>query len=256
LFMDQPPVPPLVTPRPPYAVAPSICQTATPGFDVMDGYPIRSPLVIADFLLPAVRDKSYTEIGTQAGDIAKCLSFYAARVSAVERMRANCRKLRSRGIDVVCKDVASARNESELPISDVYYWWMLPGDNKVMLGHVACELMRVQRSATVYFGMDTHLDQPQKIVETMEALRGCGSWHSCGSYRRRSTSKLTRLFFDESFGDGIYPNRSQPLEFQATYSTPYNGRPGKWGTFHMFSVELGPGPATRTDAKSRCRGRL
>ena len=117
---------------------------STPGFQSIDPYPIRSPLIVADYLLPLVRGRRYAEIGAQAGDLLKCLSFYAEKVTAVERMKPMCRKLRSRGIEVVCEDLkaetlaaAAARNETLLPVADVYYWWMNPGQNKVLLNLLA-----------------------------------------------------------------------------------------------------------------------
>ena len=150
--------------RPPYAVGRSMCQR-TVDFQPYDTYPIRSPLVVADFLLPHVRGRTYAEIGTQSGDLLACLQHYAKSVTAVERMYTQCRKLRERGIHVVCKDLkmdtilaAEARNQSIVPIADVYYWWLHPGDNKPILGFVTRELERRRLSARVFFGMDPHTD--------------------------------------------------------------------------------------------------
>ena len=46
----------------------SACN-ALPGWRAVDRYPERSPLAIADFLLPRVAGKRLCEIGTRNGDI-------------------------------------------------------------------------------------------------------------------------------------------------------------------------------------------
>lgn len=128
----------------------------TPGFQTFDTYPIRSPLVVADFMLPFVRGRTYAEIGSQSGDLAKCLSFHANRVVVVERMRPVCKLLRNRGIEVVCATIskealaaAAARNKTLLPIADVYYWWMHPGENKPLLTWIADALRARGLAATM-----------------------------------------------------------------------------------------------------------
>ena len=191
-----------------------------------------------------MKGRKYAEIGTQSGDLCKCLAHYAARVTAVERMRPVCRHLSARGIEVTCENLkpeslvaAAAKKRTLLPLADVYYWWMHPGDNKYILGMVAQQLEQRGLSATVFFGMDPHSDHPRHFALQLEMLR------SRGGYRNIGTARLSRLFFDETEGDGLYPDQNRSLESQATYTTPYNGRPGKWGVFHVFSVELGPRPA-------------
>ena len=229
----------MVPERAPFAVAQSMCRAAN--FTPLDIYPIRSPLVVADLLLPHVRNKVYVEIGTQQGDLLKCLSYYAARVMAVERDPATCRRLRRRGIEVaLCDDLrletierARAENRSIVPIADVYYWWLHPGDNKNMLSHLSHALERANKSASVFFGMDPHLDDMRHVASQLERLK------RPGGYRRPGTGNVSRLFFDESDGEGYLQNPKLPRE--ATYTTPFNGRPGRWGVFHVLSVGLGPG---------------
>ena len=180
--------------RAPFAVAQSMCRT-TPNFTSLDIYPIRSPLVVADFLLPHVRNKIYVEIGTQQGDLLKCLSHYATRVMAVERDPATCRRLRRRGIEVaLCDDlrletIDKARlesNRSIVPIADVYYWWLHPGDNKNMLSPLSHALEREAKSAWVFFGMDPHLDDMRHVASQLEVECPSRAMTTCHSARKFS----------------------------------------------------------------------
>ena len=81
-----------------YAARPSACLTL-PGFSPVDTYPIRSPLMAADFLAPLVAGKNFCEIGTRNGDIMSCVSHFAASVTAIEMDETYCTKLRERGYD-------------------------------------------------------------------------------------------------------------------------------------------------------------
>lgn len=83
--------------------------------------------------------------------------------------------------------------------------------------------------------MDPHIDLQQRFAQHAQLVK------STGGYRRPGTGRVHRIFFDESDGEELYPNKSSAtrLDFQATYTTPFNGRPGRWGVFHLFSVELG-----------------
>ena len=235
-FATPPPMAYDGTTRPPYAIGPSI---ACANFDPIDVYPIRSPLIVADFLLPYVRNRTFVEIGTQSGDISACLRAHAKRVIAVERYRRTCKKLMARGIEVVCEEVkaetvkaALAKNRTLVPMADVYYWWLHPGDNKGVLTQVTSALEREKRSATIFFGMDPHTDPFKQFSNHVELLR------SRGGYRVKGSANMTRLFFDETVGDGLYPNSSENLGLQATYTTPLSNRPGRWGVFHVFQVDV------------------
>ena len=80
-----------------------------PGFAAVDVYPVRSPLAVADFLAPRVAGKAVCEIGTRNGDIAACLAHHAASVTAIELDQEYCRKLRKRGLRVLCRPVEEVR---------------------------------------------------------------------------------------------------------------------------------------------------
>ena len=190
--------------RAPWAIGSSVCLS-TPGFSARDVYPIRSPLIVADFMLPHVRGRTFVEVGTQSGDISACLAAYAKRVVTVERYKRTCRILRSRGLEVVCTEIktdtvkaARAQNRTLVPIADVYYWWLHPGDNKGVITHVAQALERERRSATIFFGMDPHTDPLRQFSANLLMLRN-GEWRG-GGYRRRGSANMTRLFFDETIG--------------------------------------------------------
>ena len=90
--------------RAPYAVGPSACLTL-PGYSAIDTFPIRSPLVVADWLMPRVAGKQLCEIGTRNGDLTACLAHFAANVTAFEMDESYCARLRRRGIRSVCKRV-------------------------------------------------------------------------------------------------------------------------------------------------------
>ena len=106
--------------RPTWQAGESVCPTI-PGFTIADVYPIRSPLVVADFLGEQARGKSFCEIGTRSGDLMSCVSKFASSVTAIEMDVGYCDKLRSRGFGVACQRVEDIAPE-DFPSADVYYW--------------------------------------------------------------------------------------------------------------------------------------
>jgi len=78
---------------------PSRCGSI-PGFEAVDRFPTRSPLVVADHLISLVEGKAFAEIGTRNGDIMSCVKYFAASVSAIELDRHYCKVLEKRGVEV------------------------------------------------------------------------------------------------------------------------------------------------------------
>ena len=77
----------------PWQTGQSACNR-TLGFSIEDLYPVRSPLVVADFLAEHVRGKRFVEIGTRNGDVLSCVSHAASQVTAIEMDDKYCSKLR------------------------------------------------------------------------------------------------------------------------------------------------------------------
>ena len=75
--------------RPTWKAGESVCPSL-PGFVTADLFPIRSPLIVADYLSNLVKGRSYAEIGTRNGDVMGCVSRYAASVTAIEMEEAYC----------------------------------------------------------------------------------------------------------------------------------------------------------------------
>eukprot|EP00966_Prymnesium_polylepis_P191835 4445307-Prymnesium_polylepis.1 len=114
--------------RPPYAVGQSMCLSL-PGFKPLDIYPTRSPLVVADFLVNEVANRSFVEVGPQAGDGLACVSHFAQRAVGIETWEPACRQLQARGnggFKVVCRELAKGNIDEVLPEADVFYWWAEP----------------------------------------------------------------------------------------------------------------------------------
>ena len=104
------------TPLAPYAVASSRCLDL-PGFRAHDPYPMRSPLVAADFLVdrleaaakvaPDTAITSYVEVGTRDGDNIACVAQLARqrrirfRATAVEQSPRRCEALRARAAEAL-----------------------------------------------------------------------------------------------------------------------------------------------------------
>ena len=73
--------------RAPHQVAGSSGCLQLPGFAATDIYPMRSPLIVADYLAELARGRQYAEIGTRDGDIVACVrGLGAARAYAIEQL--------------------------------------------------------------------------------------------------------------------------------------------------------------------------
>jgi len=216
--------------RPSWQAGDSVCHTL-PGFAPADLYPIRSPLVVADFLASQVGGRSFCEIGTRNGDVMSCVSKFAKSVTAIEMDEGYCKKLRTRGFGVACQRVEDIAT-SDFPQADVFYWWPsdAAGQNELWLRIVARALRLQGRRASVFVGFDTHW---QPDMGNMPGLV------------RKYNGTVTRLFFDEggvvhgpATNAPIYQKASHKLT--ASIAQPFFSRPGHWGVFHVARFDIGP----------------
>lgn len=218
------------SPRPTWQAGVSVCPEL-PGFVLEDLYPIRSPLIVADYLSERVRGKSFCEIGTRNGDVMGCVSRSAASVTAIEMDEAYCSKLRQRGFGVACQKIEDIPVPS-FPLAHVYYWWPSDagGQNELWLRIVARALRVRGWRASVYIGFDAHwkpdLDYLPGLV-------------------KKYNGTVSRLFFDEggavrgpAVGSDVYRLAAHKLE--ASIQKPFFDRPGHWGVFHVGRFDIGP----------------
>lgn len=207
-------------PTPHYA-APSSACLSLPGFKPVDEYPIRSPLMAADFLAPLVRGKNFCEIGTRNGDIMSCVNHFAATVTAIELDEVYCKKLRERGFNVFCKPFESL-TPKEFAHCDVYFWWPMDArsQNEAWLRIVRKAHRELQKPARAIVAHDTHYKFDMQMLPLLAT---------------RYDGNITRIFFDEH-------DPTAPIDGPApSYKHTFVDRPGRWGVFHMADFELGPG---------------
>jgi hypothetical protein len=107
----------------PYAFQTSVCWSL-PNIQYQDEYPVRSPLSMADAILPEIRGKTFAEIGTRDGDLFSCLARFAKRSWAVEMDPKYCAALRAKGFEVACEKLTEENAVRVLPDADVYFMWM------------------------------------------------------------------------------------------------------------------------------------
>jgi len=217
--------------RKPWEPARSVCESL-PGFKTADLFPIRSPLMVADFLSEQVRGRSFCEIGTRNGDVMGCVSHFAKSVTAIEMDPPYCKSLRERGFGVACKQVELIL-PADFPKADVYYWWPSDagGQNEMWLRIIAMNLrLAGQHRASVYIGFDAHWAPDMGVLD--------GLVH-------KYNGTVTRLFFDEggrtrgpAVDSQTYARATHKLE--ASIRKPFFSRPGHWGVFHVARFDVGP----------------
>ena len=216
--------------------APSICEHM-PGFAAKEAYPSRGPLLVADFLIPEVIGRRYVEIGSRNGDLSTCLSHFARKVIVVEAETPYCAALRARNLTVLCHRV-TRENVALLPTADVYFWWMFPSLNLELARMVHSAMVARNRSAKVYFPVDTMGIVPgaprdiKQVYEQLEALRSARFGHS---------GAVERVFFDETLDDR-QAELGEPVAAEgnvASYAHEFYGRYGRWGVLHMLSARVG-----------------
>eukprot|EP00966_Prymnesium_polylepis_P180059 4169394-Prymnesium_polylepis.1 len=117
--------------RPWHVHAQSACLDAV---EISDAYPMRAPLVVADFLADKLQAwhhrtgtaPTYAEIGTRDGDCIACVAKLAGvRAVALEQSAQRCTNLRTRGgFDVVEGRLNETSYARLLPTANVYYFWI------------------------------------------------------------------------------------------------------------------------------------
>ena len=203
--------------RPSYSVGSSLCL-GLPVFSsgVADPYPIRSPLVVADFLIHNAEGKTFAEIGTRNGDVSECVAQFTKRAFAVEMDERHCARLVQRGIEVECMRFERVPDEKLLGV-DVFYWFVWP---PILSENWLRRLWTLPRadnaSATVLVAFDGHIPEDMRFLPLFVA-------HYGGS--------VERIFFDE--GGEITSGR------RPSYSHAYQYRPGRWGVIHIAKFSLG-----------------
>ena len=151
----------------PHTVYESLCGRLQ-GWERVDSYPIRSPLVIADFLAPLVAGKVYTEIGTRNGDHVACLKAFASRATAIELNVNNCRRLRKRGVSVLCQGVETVLPH-KMPPTDVYFWWPMAAQfqNEVWLRQMIHIHQQSGKRAVAFIAHDNYWPSDMESLATL-----------------------------------------------------------------------------------------
>lgn len=113
--------------RPPWTVGTSLCLDLS-GFRSVDKYPIRSPLVIVDYLASRLGPGGQlAEVGTRNGDVSDCIARTLKGYIAIERTPKYCNSLVRRGITVLCKDFDTVElDEPELADLSAFFWFVWP----------------------------------------------------------------------------------------------------------------------------------
>ena len=239
--------------RAPHQVAGSSGCLQLPGFAATDIYPMRSPLIVADYLAELARGRQYAEIGTRDGDIVACVrGLGAARAYAIEQSPRRWPALRQRGLEVVGAQVNSTSFMDVLPDADVFFWWIIAEINLDLISWIHEAMKHRKRRATVVVGYDWNDAGDAKAMVKQYAKVARGS-----PYRN---VKLTRLFFDESNGREDFFKGSGHVTWQVwrkarehsaatgapapktplpVYSAPFAGRLGSWGVFHLVEAQVG-----------------
>ena len=213
---------------PPWRPGPSICNTL-PDFHTVDTYPIRSPIVLADYVLSIAQGRNVVEIGTRNGDVSACIANFTHRYVAVEMERPYCESLKRRGIEVLCKDWNTVDMDADLPLLDVILWWVWPPTlserwlrqlwqwrfhPKFAEKHTAAHRTH---NTTVLIVYDGHIPEDMRYLPLLAA---------------QYNGHVDRLFFDEG---GPITSQSEP-----SYAHPNLWRPGRWGVLHVARFDLGP----------------
>ena len=210
-------------PRPPYVVGPSRCAISP-----VDFYPIRSPLVVSDFLIQHARGGQFCEIGTRHGDISACVAEAGIPVLSIEMEPEYCAALQQRDLNVLCRGIETL-SPKDFASCSIYFWWPTfstyqsePWLRKLIEAHRA-----LGTNATVFIAHDTVVGADMAMLPRLA--------HRYGANRR-----VQRIFFDEGGGleSGSWRTATASLEMPS-YSHGVVGRNGHWGVFHLLQFELG-----------------
>jgi hypothetical protein len=245
--------------RSPWEPGKSACFSE-PGAEPASVFPERAPLLWADYLIPAVYGRRVCEIGEREGDIILCLAPHVVKAFVVEMEETSCHKFAQHNtanrVELICRRVTKENGKEILPDADVYIWWMEPNYNMELIDLVHNVARQRNRTVTVFFGFDgsSNLDDMPRVAPVLTRLKSREFGH---------TGSITRLFFDESHGEGLHgdppPKKADPKgivadgqhgrkPWLASYKHPYYGRYGHFGIFHVVSAVLGSQPRHRWHA--------
>ena len=206
-------------------------------FTPVDTFPTRSPLIVADHLIPLVRGKTFVEIGTRNGDLFECVQNFAKRSYAIEMDRPYCAMLRARGHSVICEQLNASNAARILPWTPhddhlggrlggkarplVFFWWHFYKYNLDRVALIDRVLKERGESAEVIFMLTGALS-----VEIADVHR---SLHTIRSRKYAHTGSMRRLWFVEQ------PAGWEPARFPQVFKGP----DAQWGVFHMMHVRVG-----------------
>lgn len=194
----------------------------------MNTYPVRSPLAVADFLLPLVHDKHLVEIGSRNGDLVTCLKNFTSTVTSMEANENYCRVIARRGVNVRCSPVRADNAVNVLPEADVYFFWLTPTASMNMVKILVSVACARQSSFRVVYALDGQIDA-NKVGGHVHALTSWGLQFV-----------VRRIFFDEteSYMQSMNGKPVADERNSASYLHPYVGRYGRWGVFHMVTIDV------------------
>jgi hypothetical protein len=177
-------------------------------YATQETYPMRSPLVVADYLLsktPAGDRYRFGEIGSGSGDVIDCMCrCLSTSLLSVEMMPSICNRLRRRGIDVACQPFYRwvKSNASLLAAQvDVWYWWVFPPlRTEEFLRELGAVYEKSGRRGVAFVGYDSHVPEDMAALPLL-LLAYDGT--------------VERLFFDEG---GALDSETEPSIFGPNYT--------------------------------------
>ena len=203
----------------PWRPGSSVCTTL-PGFQTRDVYPIRSPLLLADYVISVAKGRNIVEIGTRNGDVSACIANFSHKFVAVEMEKSYCTSLRKRGLTVICKDWNLVDLKNDLPVIDVIMWFVWPPTLSEIwlrrLWEFRVSRRHQRHNMTVIIPYDTHIPEDMRYLPLLAG---------------RYNGKIERLFFDEG---GSLSSKTEP-----SYAHANLWRPGRWGIFHIARFDIG-----------------
>ena len=226
-------------------------------FAPRDLYPMRSPMIVADFLAELTAGGAFAEIGTRDGDIVKCVRELGARTAyAIEQSSRRWPALHSRGgLSVVEEHLNASNAERVIPNADVFYSWSQPEwyQNFAELTHKV--LLARGRSAFFVMGYDWHepKDQPWFVNHN----RWLRSEQAKSNGTRFRDVRIQRLHYEEEEEEEGWVAKNSTMTWarfkrirhatgdavpetpRAVYTSRVGNRPGFWGVWHLLVCTIG-----------------
>lgn len=108
----------------------------------------------------------------------------------------------------------------QLAHCDFYFWWPMNSEeqNEKWLKLLLGVHEKTRTNATIYVAHDTHYHTDMRTLPRLA---------------RQYEGVISRVFFDEGAA----------LDGEASYTTPFFDRPGRWGVFHLARFLAGPAAA-------------